>query len=89
MNDLVFLKQERQDFQSAEKVSRNDRLVEELDLIEREVRDSQLEMERIESLVNQEDKEIEGIQRKIREVERVWRERQSEEWEWYRKEVVR
>ncbi len=64
-------------------------MVEELDLIEREVRDSQLEMERIESLVSQEDIEIEGIQRKIREVETVWRERQSEEWEWYRKEVVR
>ena len=43
-------------------------MVEELDLIEREVRDSQLEMERIESLVSQEDLEIEGIQRKIREV---------------------
>lgn len=39
--------------------------------------------------MSQEDIEIEGIQRKIREVERVWRERQSEEWEWYRKEVVR
>ena len=49
-------------------MSRNDRLVEELDLIEREVRDSQLEMERIESLVNQEDIEIEGIERKIKEV---------------------
>ncbi len=69
------MKQERQDFQSAEKVSRNDQLVEELDLIEREVKDSQSEMERIESLVSQEDIEIEGIQRKIREVERVWRER--------------
>ena len=49
-------------------------MVEELDLIEREVKDSQLEMEMIESLVSQEDIEIEGIQRKIREVERVWRE---------------
>jgi hypothetical protein len=53
------------------------------------VRESREEMERVEELVGMEDLEIEGIERRVREVEGMLEKRSQEEWEWYRKEVAR
>ena len=89
LGELSSLQKEKQEFHSAEKVNKNERLLQEIEQRDAEVSEGQTLMERIEDGIREEELEVGQIESRIRQIQTMLADASNNEWETYKRGIVR
>lgn len=89
LGELSSLQKEKQEFHSAEKVNKNERLLQEIEQRDAEVSEGQAMMERIEDAIREEELEVGQIESRIRQIQTMLADASNNEWESYKRGIVR
>ncbi len=89
LGELSSLQKEKQEFQSAEKVNKNERLLQEIEQRNAEVSEGQAIMERIEDAIREEVLEVGQIESRIMQIQTMLADASNNEWETYKRGIVR